>query len=128
MNPERLTLGFGTDPFVKAIAGDYAAAPLESLAKAHALFEGFGLAIDALAGAAVILGPAIHQTPARAGLSGARIRGRGLKRMCGRFTLTWDEWRRIADVLGIDDEGDATTGYRPRFDIAPTDRHFIVTS
>ncbi len=25
--------------------------------------------------------------------------------MCGRFTLTWDEWRRVAGTLGIDDEG-----------------------
>jgi putative SOS response-associated peptidase YedK len=48
--------------------------------------------------------------------------------MCGRFTLTWDEWRRVADTLGIDDEGDAAASYRPRFNIAPTDQHFIVTS
>jgi putative SOS response-associated peptidase YedK len=48
--------------------------------------------------------------------------------MCGRFTLTWDEWRRVVDALGIDDEGDAATSYRPRFNIAPTDQHFIITS
>jgi putative SOS response-associated peptidase YedK len=48
--------------------------------------------------------------------------------MCGRFTLTWDEWRRVADGLGIDDEGDVAASYRPRFNIAPTDQHFIVTS
>jgi putative SOS response-associated peptidase YedK len=48
--------------------------------------------------------------------------------MCGRFTLKWDEWRRVADALGIDDEGDAAASYRPRFNIAPTDRHFIITS
>jgi SOS response associated peptidase (SRAP) len=48
--------------------------------------------------------------------------------MCGRFTLTWDRWRRVADALGIDDEGDAAAGYRPRFNIAPTDQHFIITS
>ena len=23
--------------------------------------------------------------------------------MCGRFTLTWDEWRRLAEALRIDD-------------------------
>ncbi len=48
--------------------------------------------------------------------------------MCGRFTLTWDEWRRVVDALGVDDEGEAAASYRPRFNIAPTDEHFIVTS
>jgi putative SOS response-associated peptidase YedK len=48
--------------------------------------------------------------------------------MCGRFTLTWDEWRRVIDALGVDDEGTAAASYRPRFNIAPTDEHFIVTS
>jgi putative SOS response-associated peptidase YedK len=48
--------------------------------------------------------------------------------MCGRFTLTWDEWRRVADGLSIDDEDDAAASYRPRFNIAPTDQHFIITS
>src|SRR5271167_1735999 len=48
--------------------------------------------------------------------------------MCGRFTLTWDEWRRVVDALGIDDEDEAAASYRPRFNIAPTDEHFIVTS
>ncbi len=48
--------------------------------------------------------------------------------MCGRFTLTWDEWRRVADALRIEDESDVAASYRPRFNIPPTDRHFIVTS
>jgi putative SOS response-associated peptidase YedK len=48
--------------------------------------------------------------------------------MCGRFTLTWDEWRRVADALRIEDESDVAASYRPRFNIAPTDQHFIVTS
>ena len=48
--------------------------------------------------------------------------------MCGRFTLTWDHWRRIADTLGVEDEGEAAASYRPRFNIAPTDEHFIITS
>ena len=48
--------------------------------------------------------------------------------MCGRFTLTWDEWHRVIDALGIDDEGDVAASYKPRFNIAPTDQHFIVTS
>jgi len=48
--------------------------------------------------------------------------------MCGRFTLTWDEWGRAVDALGIDDEGDAAASFRPRFNVAPTDQHFIITS
>jgi putative SOS response-associated peptidase YedK len=48
--------------------------------------------------------------------------------MCGRFTLTWDEWRRVADALRIEDESDLAASYRPRFNIAPTDHHFIVAS
>jgi len=48
--------------------------------------------------------------------------------MCGRFTLTWDEWRRVAGALGLNDESEAAASYRPRFNIAPTDPHFIVTS
>ena len=48
--------------------------------------------------------------------------------MCERFTLTWDAWRRVAEMLRIDDDGDVAASYRPRFNIAPTDQHFIVTS
>jgi hypothetical protein len=48
--------------------------------------------------------------------------------MCGRFTLTWDEWRRVSGALGVDEGEAATASYRPRFNIAPTDEHFIVTS
>ena len=48
--------------------------------------------------------------------------------MCGRFTLTWEEWRQVANALGVQDERDMAARYRPRFNIAPTDEHFIVTS
>jgi putative SOS response-associated peptidase YedK len=48
--------------------------------------------------------------------------------MCGRFTLTWDGWRQVVDALGAQDADDAFADYRPRFNIAPTDQHFIVTS
>jgi len=48
--------------------------------------------------------------------------------MCGRFTLTWDQWRRIADALGVENGDEAAASYRPRFNIAPTDEHFIITS
>ena len=48
--------------------------------------------------------------------------------MCGRFTLTWEEWQEISDALCIQDAGDAAASYRPRFNIAATDQHFIITS
>jgi len=48
--------------------------------------------------------------------------------VCGRFTLTWDQWRRVADRLGLSDDGGLDASYRPRWNIAPTDEHFIVTS
>jgi len=48
--------------------------------------------------------------------------------MCGRFTLTWEEWRRVSGALDLDDGGDVAASYRPRFNIAPTDQHFVVTS
>jgi len=40
--------------------------------------------------------------------------------MCGRFTLTWDEWRRVAEALRIDDDSEVAASYRPRFNIAVT--------
>jgi hypothetical protein len=37
--------------------------------------------------------------------------------------------RRVAETLSIDDDdSDGAANYRPRFNIAPTDQHFIVTS
>jgi putative SOS response-associated peptidase YedK len=48
--------------------------------------------------------------------------------MCGRFTLTWDRWRRVADRLGLAADAEIAKDYRPRWNIAPTDEHFIVTS
>jgi putative SOS response-associated peptidase YedK len=46
--------------------------------------------------------------------------------MCGRFTLTRQNRRELAQLLGIDE--DDLRDYRPRYNIAPTDQHFIVTS
>ena len=48
--------------------------------------------------------------------------------MCGRFTLTWDQWRRVADRLGLSDDEEVAASYRPRWNIAPTDEHFIAIS
>ena len=44
--------------------------------------------------------------------------------MCGRFTLTHREARQLAAELGVSVE--VLMGYRPRYNIAPTDPHWIV--
>lgn len=46
--------------------------------------------------------------------------------MCGRFTLTRKDRRELAELLGVDEND--LRDYRPRFNIAPTDPHFIITS
>ncbi|MGO9607996.1 MAG: SOS response-associated peptidase [Candidatus Binataceae bacterium] len=46
--------------------------------------------------------------------------------MCGRFTLTRQDRREVAELLGVNEND--LRDYRPRFNIAPTDQHFIVTS
>ncbi|MFN0145829.1 MAG: SOS response-associated peptidase [Dehalococcoidia bacterium] len=44
--------------------------------------------------------------------------------MCGRFTLTYPDHDLLAEELGVPVESLAS--YRPRFNIAPTDEHFIL--
>lgn len=44
--------------------------------------------------------------------------------MCGRFTLTRQEAIDLADELGVPVE--SLPNYRPRYNIAPTDQHWIV--
>jgi len=46
--------------------------------------------------------------------------------MCGRFTLTRRDGRELAAELGVSD--DAFSDYRPRYNIAPMQRHFILTT
>src|SRR5436189_2121753 len=46
--------------------------------------------------------------------------------MCGRFTLSHREARVLAAELGVSVE--ARMDYRPRYNIAPTDSHWIVRS
>jgi putative SOS response-associated peptidase YedK len=45
--------------------------------------------------------------------------------MCGRFTLTYQQKQRLAEELGVNVEeiGDS---YKPRYNIAPTDPHWIM--
>jgi len=44
--------------------------------------------------------------------------------MCGRFTLTEERSEQLALALGV--EADRFVDYRPRYNIAPTDPHWIV--
>lgn len=44
--------------------------------------------------------------------------------MCGRFTLTERDPRQLALDLGVDP--DSLPGYRPRYNIAPTDPHWLL--
>jgi putative SOS response-associated peptidase YedK len=46
--------------------------------------------------------------------------------MCGRFTLTYAERERLAEQLGINVEQISEADYKRRFNIAPTDPHWIV--
>jgi putative SOS response-associated peptidase YedK len=46
--------------------------------------------------------------------------------MCGRFTLTYKEKQRLAEELGVNVEEINDADYRPRYNIAPTDPHWIV--
>jgi putative SOS response-associated peptidase YedK len=46
--------------------------------------------------------------------------------MCGRFTLTYRERERLAFELGVPVEEIPPDAYKPRWNIAPTDPHWIV--
>jgi len=46
--------------------------------------------------------------------------------MCGRFTLTWQAKEKLAAELGVLPEEIDDADYRPRWNIAPTDPHWVV--
>jgi putative SOS response-associated peptidase YedK len=46
--------------------------------------------------------------------------------MCGRFTLTRDSYDDLAEELDADPRPGERALYRPRYNIAPTDQHWIV--
>src|SRR5687767_5035660 len=46
--------------------------------------------------------------------------------MCGRFTLTYRERQRLADELGVAVEELTEADYKARYNIAPTDPHWII--
>ncbi|MSP23740.1 MAG: SOS response-associated peptidase [Myxococcales bacterium] len=46
--------------------------------------------------------------------------------MCGRFTLTVAHLADVAEVIGATLSTELAAMYRPRFNVAPTNRHYIV--
>jgi putative SOS response-associated peptidase YedK len=46
--------------------------------------------------------------------------------MCGRFTLTRKDFRQLAAELGADFDEVVASLYRPRYNIAPTDQHWVL--
>jgi putative SOS response-associated peptidase YedK len=46
--------------------------------------------------------------------------------MCGRFTLTYRERQHLAEELGVNVEEINDADYKPRYNVAPTDPHWIV--
>jgi putative SOS response-associated peptidase YedK len=47
--------------------------------------------------------------------------------MCGRFTLTMPDFDELARLLGVSYDARLAARYRRRYNIAPTDAHWIVT-
>jgi putative SOS response-associated peptidase YedK len=46
--------------------------------------------------------------------------------MCGRFTLTTNDYESVAQALDADLHPDVVASYRARYNVAPTDPHWIV--
>jgi putative SOS response-associated peptidase YedK len=46
--------------------------------------------------------------------------------MCGRFTLTYPDYESLANALGVDPNPELSSLYRPRYNVAPTDPHWVL--
>lgn len=46
--------------------------------------------------------------------------------MCGRFTLTLPTYEGLAETLGVPFDPEVAALYRPRYNVAPTDLHFVL--
>src|SRR5262245_15464301 len=46
--------------------------------------------------------------------------------MCGRFTLTIPDYESLARALGVAGDPSGAELYRPRYNVAPTDSHWIL--
>ena len=49
-----------------------------------------------------------------------------ITRVCGRFTLTWPSAPELARLLGVEPSEAFSLLYRPRWNVAPTDPHWVV--
>jgi len=48
-------------------------------------------------------------------------------RMCGRMTLTTKGYEQLASLLGVEPVAEDVPFYRPRYNVAPTDDHWMVS-
>src|SRR5688572_20060682 len=46
--------------------------------------------------------------------------------MCGRFTLSYRDKLKLAEELGVPIEQIGDEDYKPRYNIAPTDQHYVM--
>jgi putative SOS response-associated peptidase YedK len=48
--------------------------------------------------------------------------------MCGRFSLSIPDFHELVDALGVAYDEEMARRYRPRWNVPPSDQHWIVTS
>ena len=46
--------------------------------------------------------------------------------MCGRFALTIGDFEQLARLLGVEPDPQLSSQYRPRYNVPPSDQHWIV--
>lgn len=46
--------------------------------------------------------------------------------MCGRFTLTREDFAALAEELGAEADAQVAAAYHPRYNVAPTQQHIVV--
>src|SRR5690242_13601817 len=46
--------------------------------------------------------------------------------MCGRFSLTISDFRKLGELLGVEPNAELAQRYRRRFNVAPSDAHWIL--
>ena len=46
--------------------------------------------------------------------------------MCGRFTLVEPSYEELAETLGVAFDSAQAAAYKPRYNIAPTDPHWVM--
>jgi putative SOS response-associated peptidase YedK len=48
--------------------------------------------------------------------------------MCGRFSLSIPDFQELVDALGVQYDAEMAARYRPRWNVPPSDQHWIVAS